>query len=121
MLVRYDPKLPDDNEEVTTLNEVVRGSNPDCENVSLLNKKKPAKWSSACCVPIYLFLYTNCTICIYSLRWLKEQILSFATSDKMDKRKNHELQGPQCGPLYLSLMTSTCSIVHPHKVYSIEV
>ena len=37
MLVRDDPKLPDDSEEVRKLNRVVRGSIPSYEIVSLLD------------------------------------------------------------------------------------
>jgi hypothetical protein len=50
MMVRYDPKLLDDSEEVPKPNGVVGGSIPGHEIVSLLDGKL-VKWSSASCVP----------------------------------------------------------------------
>jgi len=41
ILVRDDPKLPDDSEEVSKPIGVVGDSIPDCEIVSLLDGKQP--------------------------------------------------------------------------------
>jgi hypothetical protein len=49
IVVRNDPKLPDDSGTVPKPNKMVGGSIHDHEIVCLLNRKL-AKWSSASCV-----------------------------------------------------------------------
>ena len=49
-MVRNDPKLPDDSDELPKPNEAVGGSVPDCGIVSLLDGKL-ARWSSTSCIP----------------------------------------------------------------------
>ena len=49
-VVRDDPKLLDDNGKVLKANEVVGGSIPGCEIISLLDGKL-GRWSSVSCVP----------------------------------------------------------------------
>jgi hypothetical protein len=52
-MVHDDPILPYDNGEVPKPNEVVDGSIPHCEIVSLLDKNTLTMWSNASCDRIY--------------------------------------------------------------------